>query len=606
MEIVHEYSKPRRDFGRQCLFSDRPAELVADVAPNPDLALQFMPRGSSGQALQCSQDMSEHQINTERFESESRGINHVEGGWPKDINPQEVEQTIRFRKKVEKDESYLNSIAQLGSVRPSVIPHCLDLTLKSSCTLLCHLSEVQVIDHCVGQNTAVDIYQKYFEDEDLLDEIQDPPFANTIYVFRDPNRVKRTVSCLSWHPDGGRKLAAAYSCLDFQKASADMSPDAYIWDLENPNKPDLTLKPASPLVCLDYNPKDSHTLVGGSYNGQIVFWDTRKSGQSMDVSSLEQSHRDPVYKTIWLQSKTGTEAFSASTDGQVLWWDVRRLSEPTERLILDLGREGNLDRALGAISLEFEATMPTKFMVGTEQGVVVSCNRKAKSPAEKIVGTYECHHGPVYALQRNPFFPKNFLTVGDWRARIWSEDIKDSSIMWTKYQMSCLTDACWSPIRPSVFFTVKMDGLLDIWDVLFKQSDPTLSVKVCDEALFSLRLHENGRLVACGSQQGAATILEVCPGLSNLQKNEKSLMAEMLEREAKREKILEARQKELRLKERSRSEQSREDEAGRDAAEREESPEQLIARAEQEFFIMVEAEKRRRKEKEEEKKQISS
>lgn len=38
---------------------------------------------------------------------------------------------------------------------------------------------------------------------------------------------------------------------------------------ENPNRPELTLKPASALVCLDYNPKDSHTLLGGCYNGQI-------------------------------------------------------------------------------------------------------------------------------------------------------------------------------------------------------------------------------------------------------------------------------------------------------------------------------------------------
>lgn len=37
----------------------------------------------------------------------------------------------------------------------------------------------------------------------------------------------------------------------------------------------------------------------------------------MEASALEQSHRDPVYKVIWLQSKTGTDAFSASTDGQV-------------------------------------------------------------------------------------------------------------------------------------------------------------------------------------------------------------------------------------------------------------------------------------------------
>lgn len=36
---------------------------------------------------------------------------------------------------------------------------------------------------------------------------------------------------------------------------------------------------------------------------------------------------------------------------------MRKLSEPTDRLVLDLGREGNLDQALGAVSLEFEATM---------------------------------------------------------------------------------------------------------------------------------------------------------------------------------------------------------------------------------------------------------
>ncbi|KAM3858516.1 dynein axonemal intermediate chain 2 [Diretmus argenteus] len=571
MEIVHIYTKQRSDFGLQCNFCDRPAELLVDIPPDLSLAANFLQRDPGDVATQCSQEMSEHEVNTERFESESRGINHVEGGWPKDINPLEMEQTIRFRKKVEKDDSYVNSILQLGSI----------------------------MEHCIKQNNAIGIYQEYFEDEEVVEEAQEQPSAKTINVFRDPNEVKRTVTSLSWHPDGSRKLAVAYSCLEFQKASKDMSCDSYIWDIENPNKPELTLKPVSPLVCLDYNPKDSHTLVGGSYNGQIAYWDTRRGSQPVEFSSIEQSHRDPVYKIIWLQSKTGTDAFSASTDGQVLWWDIRKMSEPTERLVLDPNKEGNLDNALGAISLEFEATMPTKFMVGTEQGLVVSCNRKAKTPAEKIVCTYDGHHGPIYALQRNPFFPKNFLTVGDWTARIWSEDIKESSIMWTKYQMSYLTDACWSPVRPSVFFTIKMDGMLDVWDILFKQNDPTLSLKVCDEALYSLQVQDNGCFLACGSQLGNTTLLEICPGLSTLQRNEKSLVAAMFERETKREKILEARQREIRLKERSRSEQSREDENNREA-DGEESPEQLIARAEAEFYSMVDSEIKRR-EKEEEK-----
>ena len=39
--------------------------------------------------------------------------------------------------------------------------------------------------------------------------------------------------------------------------------------LDNPNHPEMTLKPTSPLLCIEYNPKDPHTLVGGCYNGQL-------------------------------------------------------------------------------------------------------------------------------------------------------------------------------------------------------------------------------------------------------------------------------------------------------------------------------------------------
>ena len=41
-----------------------------------------------------------------------------------------------------------------------------------------------------------------------------------------------------------------------------------------------------------------------------------------------------------------------------------------------------------------------------------------------------------------------------------------------------LTDGCWSPTRPSVFFTTRMDGCLDAWDILYHQRAPLLSLKV--------------------------------------------------------------------------------------------------------------------------------
>ncbi|XP_062472857.1 dynein axonemal intermediate chain 2 [Pezoporus occidentalis] len=562
MDISYLYTRKRSEFGRPCCFSDQAAIVNVDIPPDPGLADGFVRRDPVHASVQHSAEMSEHEVNTDRVKVQSRGVNHVEGGWPKDVNPREADQTARFRKKLEKDEHYINVITQLGTL----------------------------MEHCVKQNNAIDIYEEYFEEEEMIEVEIEPPSAKTISAIRDPNTAKRTATHISWCPNASKKLAVAYSILEFQQSKKDMSLDSYIWDLENSSRPEMVLKPPSPLVTLEYNPKDSFVLVGGCYNGQMAYWDTRKGQVPVEVSSVEASHRDPVYGAIWLQSKTGTDCFSASTDGQVLWWDIRKLSVPTEQLVLDISRKGILKNALGAVSLEFESTLPTKFMVGTEQGIVILCNRKAKTPAEKITCTYSSHHGPVYALSRNPTYPKIFLTVGDWTARIWSEDAKESAIMWTKYHLAYLTDGCWSPVRPAVFFTTRSDGTLDIWDFLFKQNDPFLSLKVCDEPLCSLRVQDDGCIVACGSQVGTVSVMEISSVLCTLQRNEKNLVNAMFERETRREKILEARHREMRLKERARS-GSRVMEMEEAPAE---SPREVLERAREEFLEVIQAELQRK------------
>lgn len=72
-----------------------------------------------------------------------------------------------------------------------------------------------------------------------------------------------------------------------------------------------------PIVSLEYNPKDSHGLISGLYSGQLAFWDVRKGSEPTEVSLPENSHRDPVLNVIWINSKSGTEFFSSSPDGQV-------------------------------------------------------------------------------------------------------------------------------------------------------------------------------------------------------------------------------------------------------------------------------------------------
>ncbi|NXH44018.1 DNAI2 protein, partial [Dicaeum eximium] len=564
MEIKFEYTRKRSEFGRPCSFSDLPAEVTVDIAPDPGLAEDFIPQDPVDFAAQEGPVMAVHEVNTERAQVSIQGVNHVEGGWPKHVDHKNSELTSRYREEVEREEAYTKTVQRLGFV----------------------------VEHYIRQNNTIDIYEEYFEEEEEEEEEEEHPSAKTINVIRwhslggDPNMPRRMATHMSWHPDGNRAVAVAYCSLDFQDSRKDLNVDSYIWDLEKPYTPELTLKPSSPVVTLEYNSKDWYHVLGGCYNGQIVYWDTRKGGLPMEMTPVEFSHRDPVYGACWLPSRTGTECFSGSTDGQVLWWDIRKMSQPSEKLILDITRQDQLKDALGAISLDFAPTMPTKFLVGTEQGIIISCNRDAKTPPEKIANIFRSHIGAVYRVTRSPFFPKVFLTVGDWTARIWTEELMDSSsIMETKYHTAYLLDTCWSPVKPAVFFTTRSDGTLDIWDFLFHQKEPSLSLRVSNDPLLSLSVQDNGHIIACGTKQGTVTLLEISAGLCTARKNEKTLTSTMFEREARREKTLQDKYRERLLREQERL---------RARPEEQEDAQEVFKQAQADFLAAIKAERRRR------------
>ena len=67
-----------------------------------------------------------------------------------------------------------------------------------------------------------------------------------------------------------------------------------------------------------------------------------------------------------------------------------------------------------------------------------------------------------------------------------------------------------------------MDGCLDCWDILYQQRAPLLSVKVSDEPLHTLKVHEGGCLVATGCDGGNVALLELAEGLASAHRNDKT------------------------------------------------------------------------------------
>ena len=52
------------------------------------------------------------------------------------------------------------------------------------------------------------------------------------------------------------------------------------------------------------------------------------------TAPLAASHTEPVYCSKWTASKTGMEMMTSSEDGEVKWWDVRKLEAPLAQLDL--------------------------------------------------------------------------------------------------------------------------------------------------------------------------------------------------------------------------------------------------------------------------------
>eukprot|EP00501_MAST-03F_sp_TOSAG23-6_P001089 GSMAST32.ASY1.ANO1.1132.1 assembled CDS len=504
MDLVYEYSKPRRHFGKELKFDDMPAEVLAQVISSSDGGVSLLRKESLHVTLDTAPQLSVSKVTTKPVAMGEKGQTHNEGGWPQEIDIDDEAALVRYRKRREKAAEPLgSSVSKLGPV----------------------------IQMGVKQNNTINIYETYF-DELLEDHSSEPPSAKGLAVLRDP-------STIDWIPDGPTRIAVSYSVLQFQDPrllQKNLPVSSYIWDVQKPNAPESTLTPDSPLCALRFNPKNTEVLVGGSYNGLICTFDRRSSESATSTSQIETSHHDPVYDVQWPQSKTGTSCVSCSTDGQILWWDTRRLNEPVERITLE-----GTDKVYGASCMAYNSEAgPHKYLVGTEQGIVASINKRSKK-TKNGVSIYSDgpgkHHAPIYSIQRNPVHTKYFMTihVGDWTARIWTEDLK-TPIMTTKYHQSYLTAGCWSPTRPGVFFVARQDGVVDVWDYFFRQNEVAYSHKVCDDALSSIAISNSQnnkasvQLVAIGDNSGTV--------LWKPQGNEKPAMGAMLEREFMREKNL--------------------------------------------------------------------
>ncbi|CAL8077612.1 unnamed protein product [Orchesella dallaii] len=528
-----DYNKLRQEYGRQPQFEEDHDRIHVGLEHNDKLEENYEEMTiTDGVDDTCTAQRSTT-TNTDRAEYKSLSLSHTEGGWPKEINVRDFELVDRTKKKMQKDEMYIEAVPLMA----------------------------KEADYLVRYNNTLPFYNRYYTKCNKNSGRDTKPRANVVSVYRCPYRKTRPVSKITFAPEGCGRMAVSYCPYEYDPGFRDHNCEAYFWEVECPTRPEGLVRAPAQIVDIRYHPKDVHNICGALFTGQVAKWDNRVGPNPQSISKYDVSHEDVCTSAMWINSKTGYEFFSCGSDGRVIWWDERNLSERLDYTYADpLKGRSEAEHAVPITVLDYEHTLPTKFLVGSQFGQVMVFMKKGKTPLERLINMYGAHKGPVRSIHRNPVFIKNFMSCGDYHLRIFAEDCRDSGIMWTAPSDALYTYAQWLTGRPCGLVASRVDGCLEFWDLLIQGTTSMLTTKVSAHPLSTVWPADTGKHVAAGTVTGDIRMVKLCSSMYSFGKPDKSALAGCFDRESRREKYLEQRCREIRLAKKQRDGKQKEKE----------------------------------------------
>lgn len=410
----------------------------------------------------------------------------------------------------------------------------------------------KVIERALDQETY-DILTDYaLQGKDLDDE--DVETGNT--GGRGPHRIKevaqffderwskkRMISGIDFSPKFSELVLASYT----KNPTAPHEPDGIVlvWNTHMHDRPEYIFTAQSDILTAKFSPYHPNLIVGGSYSGQVLLWDTRAKSAPVQKTPLTgYGHTHPIYSVDIVGTQNANNIMSCSTDGVVCGWSMDVFAQPQE--LLELKNPSQAKVVVEDVSptcMSFPQTDPTFFLVGSEEGTIFPCHRYdragAKAGVDKKI-SYKGHTAPVMSVDFHP--ARGPVDLGDlaisasldWSVKLWKVRAPaatsttgngDGEItpLIDFVREDVVYDVKWSPIKPSIFALVDGAGWLELWDIAVETEEPISRISpssrqdgrtMLSKSLNKLAWEPNeGKRLATGGIDGTLTIFEVASGL---------------------------------------------------------------------------------------------
>lgn len=419
-----------------------------------------------------------------------------------------------------------------------------------------------IIERAVGQTSVFDLLESYQLKHPKGDQKGATKALTKVFTFTDDSVKSRPIMDIQFSPHFPELFLVAYgskSSTHSKTGGSSWSANSTstlsgsqeeplgmvcVWSTGVHTKPEFKFYASSPVLSARFHDSEEHLIVGGCYSGQILVWDMRQKSLPVQRSSLTgKGHKHPIYSMAFVSttatssattttaSVPSSELLTVSVDGLLCYWDLSRLTEPTNIINLQsllpgagtveaLGIAGTptdtiqqLSLAITSLALTASTTSDTQIskeiLLGSGTGHLYRGSLPLR-PNQSLTQV-DAHLGLISAMEVNPNPGKPFqsllLTSSlDWSVKLWNvvsstENITSNTragagkqshsgistapikpvFEFISSSYDYVNDVRWCPINPSVFLTLSSCGSLSIWSLCKSTAEPTETVSLNDE-----------------------------------------------------------------------------------------------------------------------------
>eukprot|EP00923_Selenidium_pygospionis_P053245 GHVN01092244.1.p1 GENE.GHVN01092244.1~~GHVN01092244.1.p1 ORF type:complete len:671 (+),score=141.94 GHVN01092244.1:79-2013(+) len=325
-----------------------------------------------------------------------------------------------------------------------------------------------------------------------------------------------------------------FLCSYGQKQNASLTdPDGLValWSLGLTTRPEYIFTCQSPVCTATFHRFQPHVIIGATYTGSILVWDTRAKMSPVQRTPLTtKGHAHPVYSMELVGTQNAHNLVTVDTDGRLCLWSLGMMVHPTEAVDL---KRGNRD--VSCLCAGFSEGETNVLFGGTEDGALFQAQIHGGKAG--ISETYEAHYAPVTSVHWHPTIDSQSIdftdlllsTSFDWTVKLWAPKSIQRPIHSFEMSEDYVYDAKWHPTHPGVFATVDGEGYLDIWDINRDIEIPVARAQQPDGALNRVAFSQDGKRVMAGDGYGKLTVWGLSPDLCQCKPDDWTALEEKIE-----------------------------------------------------------------------------